>query len=477
MAFRDNREFISALEKTGDVVKIKEEVDWELEAGAIGRRACETQAPAVLFEKVKDYPAGYRLFAAPLATYRRIAVAMGLPADTPVRQIYNEYERRVKKPLKPLVVKKAPCQENVLLGDDVDLYRFPAPFVHEGDCGRFIGTWHLVITQERGGDWTNWGLYRLMVWNKRYVTGQWHMGNHAGLMFYSKYAPKKQPMPIAMAIGVDPICMLMAVAPLGIGQSEVDYAGGVRQEPVELVKCLTSELMVPAHSEIVLEGELLPDVQALDGPFGEWTGYRTEGKMRPVCRIKAITYRNNPILTMSSIGVPADEDHTAWAMTTAVEIKRHLREHGIPVTDVYNPYQAANQLAVVGVRAFSSNMPTLVKNIVHSGLTGTLPHIVMVVDDDVDVFNLQEVLHAFATKCHPVEGVRPSDHDIGIPLWPFLSPEERQWGMGARLLLDCTWPRKWSRERDIPPRASFKEMYPKALQEKVLREWQSYGFR
>lgn len=476
MAFKDNREFIEALEKSGDVVRIKQEADWDLEVGGITRRACELSAPAPFFEKIKDYPPGYRIFGTPLGTFRRLATALGLKPTTSVREIYSHYESRMEHPIKPVAVKEAPCKEEVVLGDEVDLYRFPAPMVHWGDGGRYLGTWHLVVSQDPNSDWVNWGMYRLMVHNKRDLGSVWRATSDLGRVLYTKYMPQKKPMPVAVAIGADPLCSFMAQTPLSPGQNEGDYAGALRGEPVELVKCETNDLMVPAYAEIVLEGEILPDIRQMDGPFGEYTGYRTSMEMRPVLRIKAITHRHNPILTMTSIGIPPD-DHICWQLATAFEDKKHLREHGIPVTDVFNPPQAVNQLTIVGIKAYTSNLPTMVKNVIHSGFTRTEPHIVVVVDSDVDVFNISEVMHAFATKCHPLHGVRPSDYDQGVPLWPFLSPYERRWFKGAKLLLDCTWPRDWSKETEVPPRVSFKEMYPKALQEKVLQEWESYGFK
>ncbi|MDP2645072.1 MAG: UbiD family decarboxylase [Desulfobacterales bacterium] len=160
MAFNDNREFIEALEKTGDVVRIRQEVDWDLEVGAITRRVCERQDPAPFFEKIKDYPEGYRIFGAPLATERRFAAALGLNQDTPFREIQAEYSRRLERPVKPVIVKDAPCKENVLVGDEVDLHRFPAPMVHEGDGGRYMATWHAMVSKSAKKDWTNWGMYQ-----------------------------------------------------------------------------------------------------------------------------------------------------------------------------------------------------------------------------------------------------------------------------------------------------------------------------
>ena len=201
MAFKDLREFIRTLEKTGDVVHIEQEVDWDQEAGAISRRVCEMSGPALMFDKVKDYPEGYRIFAGSLATYSRVAIALGLPPNTPVKDIFAEYERRNEHPIKPVIVKDGTCKENIMLGDDVDLYTFPAPMVHTGDGGRYIGTWDIVISKDPDSDWTNWGMYRFMVYNKRYLAGFPRLNSQMGLVLHQKFAAHNKLMPMALVVG------------------------------------------------------------------------------------------------------------------------------------------------------------------------------------------------------------------------------------------------------------------------------------
>jgi 4-hydroxy-3-polyprenylbenzoate decarboxylase len=352
MAFKDIREFCEALEKTGDLVRVKQEVDWELEAAAINRRCYETLGPAVLFEKIKDYPPGYRILGGAQGTYRRVAISLGLSPETPVPALYREYEEREQKPVKPVIVKTGPCKENIMKGDDVDLFAFPAPLIHDGDGGRYIGTWDIVITKDPDTGWTNWGMYRFMIHNKKYLTGDPTFTSHLALVFREKFVPKKKRMPVAIVIGADPLCHMVATAGYGIGVDEVDYAGALRKEPVELVKAETSDLLVPAHAEIVIEGEILPDVVGSEGPFGEYPGYRT-GKARTnvVCEVKAITYRSSPILTMISLGVPVDDSSVAAALTASLSLKRRLKRHGVPVTDVYAPPEGVTHLVVVGVKS------------------------------------------------------------------------------------------------------------------------------
>lgn len=477
MAFKDNREFIQALEKTGDIIRVSQEVDWDLEVGAIVRRTNELRGPAVFFEKIKGYPDGYSIFGAPLATYRRLAVAMGMPPETPVRDLHEEYKRRQENPIAPIEVKDGPCKENIITGDDVDLYQFPSPVIHDGDGGRYMGTWHLVINKDPESDWTNWGLYRVMIHDQKHLTGLIvHEINQSGVVFMKKYESQNKPMPIVIAIGADPLCTALAADPIRFGISEVDFAGGLRQEPVELIKCETCDLMVPAHSEIVIEGEMLPNILVHEGPFGEYPGYRTQSvKPRHVMKVKAITHRNDPILTMTNMGVPVDEGALIGTVTTAIRLKERLKRKGIPVVDVYLPPDTASHIAFVSVSA--DHEPDVAVQ-VREALIARRSQVpkAIVVDEDVDVFNVGQVIHAFATKCHPVRGITARAHDSAIDLTPFLSPTERYNLEGGTAVFDCTWPVDWSVEFDRPFRVSFNEAYPDEIKTRVLKNWEAYGF-
>lgn len=475
MAFKDNREFIVALEKTGDVVRIKKEVDWDLEAGAICRRACELSGPALLFEKIRDYPEGYRIFAAPVATYRRVAIAMGLPSDTSVEKIYEEYERREEAAISPVVVKDGPVKENVMLGDDIDLYHFPAPMCHYGDGGRYIGTWGFVVNKDLDSEWTNWGMYRVHVNNQRSLAMSPAPGSNLSMVLRQKYLPKNLPMSVAVVIGADPLSSIASSAGYPVGKDEADLAGGLRQEPVELVKCETNDLLVPAHAEIVIEGEVLPDVSAAEGPFGEYSGYRSRGfEPKLYCRVTAITYRNAPILTLSNMGVPPDDSHVGGCLSTAVSVKRRIQRAGIPVVNVYVPPEGAAFMAVVSVRSGGKEVAKSVGDAI--GKRRAWISKIIVVDDDVDVFDMRQVIHAFSVKCHSTRGVilKDTPPGTGNPFSPCLSPEEQKAAVGAMAVFDATWPTDWPKAQ-IPIKASFDVIYPQEIRDKVLANWSEYG--
>ncbi|MFC1930399.1 UbiD family decarboxylase [Chloroflexota bacterium] len=477
MAFNDMREFCDALDKTGDIVRVQQEVDWELEAAAITRRSNETLGPAVLFEKIKDYPKGYRILGGAQATYRRVAISMGLPPDTPIPYLYGEYEAREQTPVKPVIVPTGPCKENIMKGDDVNVFNFPVPLIHDGDGGRYLSTWDIVITQDPDSGWTNWGMYRFMVHNHHILTGDPTFNSHLAMMFREKFVPAKKSMPIAIAIGADPLCHMVATAGYGIGQDEVDFAGALRKSPVELVRTETNGLLVPANAEIIIEGEVLPDAIGAEGPFGEYPGYRS-GKARTgiVCVVKAITYRSSPILTMISLGIPMDDSSVAAALTASISLKRRLKRHGIPVTNVYAPAEGVTHLVVVGVKSGGRNMAKQIADVITARRAAM--NKIVVVDEDVDVFNMMQVIHALSVKCHPLRGILTTEVAAGKAneLTPCYDYEERKHKTGGLAVFDCTWPPEWPRE-NIPIKSSFNDIYPRDVQEKVLKNWKDYGLK
>jgi phenylphosphate carboxylase alpha subunit len=469
MGFKDNREYIKALEKTGDVVTIKQQIDWDVELGAIIRRGCELRAPAILCENIKDYP-GWKIFGSPAATYRRFAICMGLKPESSVKEIYEEYGKRMTKGIPPVMVKDAPCKENIFMGDKVDLFDLPAPIAHDGDGGRYVGLWAFEVTKDLSSDWQNWGIYRVMIYDRKTLAGQFLPSKHIGVHM-AKYFGQKKPMPIAIVIGPDPVSGMVAQFPVEAGQNEADFAGSLGQQAIELIKCETNDLLVPANAEIIIEGEVLPDKMVPEGPYGEYTGYRSGLKMQNVIKVNAITHRDNPIFTVSNMGIPPHEgDHAAIARGWQYE--RFLKSLGIPVTHAFVPPEFAIMTVVVGVKVTHANMANRVKNAIMASRPAGINKI-FVVEDDVDVFNLNEVLHAFATKCHPIKGIRATEEYI-TGLVPWLTPQERRLGKGAAVLFDCTWPTDYPKEA-IPPKIAF-STYPPEVQKKVLDNWSSYGF-
>jgi 4-hydroxy-3-polyprenylbenzoate decarboxylase len=472
MTPKDLREFLQAIEASGDLVTVNDQVDWDEELPGLGRLSCERQGPAFMFNNVKDYD-GWRVTTNPIATWRRMAVALGLPADTPVRKLYEVYAEREQTAIPPVVVKDGPCKEVAIEGDRLDLFDLPTPMVHEGDGGRYLGTWDLVVSKDHDSDWVNWGMYRFMIHNERYLTGYPRPTSHLGKMLLEGYVPKGKPMPIAIVIGADVPSHFAAAATFHLNGNEADLAGGLGGRPIELIKCLTNDLMVPANAEIVVEAEVLPDGIAQEGPYGEYPGYRS-GEMGDAlcCRVTGITHRRNPILTLDTTGF-MDSSATTTSISGAIAIKRRLVKHGVPVVDVYIPPEGGVHLAIVSVRRGGAAVAKQVVEVLTQ--RRALMSKIIVVDDDVDVFNIPAVLHAFATKCHPERGTHIHTY-IGRAnaLTPAYSQEERAKRLGASVAFDVTWPPEWP-QGDIPIRATLDRMYTPEMQKQVLKRWQALG--
>ena len=472
----DNREYIALLEKHGEAVTIKQQVDWDLEAGAITRRACELVAPAPFMENIKDYP-GWRFFGAPFSSFKRTAIAMGMDPSSSYESILDEFDERQQKPIKPVKVKSGPCQENVISGDKVDLSLLPSPMVHDGDGGRYLGTWHTVVSKDPDTNSVNWGIYRQMVVDERTMNGLVNAKTDLGRVFYQKYAPQNKPMPFATVITPDPLSA--ASSTISSAVDEVEVAGGLRQKPVELVKCKTVDLEVPAQSEIVLEGEIIPGTSIPEGPFGEYIGYRVGPRMpRMVFKINMITHRDNAIIGISNAGMPVEEAAVLLACTWRSTVKQILEAQQIPITGVNLPPECAMNTAVVGVKGTHTGIANQVANVIwgKSGFPTLYMNNIIVVDEDVNVYDLKEVVHSLFTKCHPKNGIRIQEESAMQQTIPWMSKEDKKFGRGVKTLYDCTWPVTWAKE-DIPPKMAFTSSYPQQMQDHVLSNWRKYGYK
>lgn len=488
MAYQDLREYISRLEEEGEIQRIEEEVDWDLEAGAIVRRALDLKAPAPFFQKLRGYPPGYTILASqwsasprPSRYFAKFALAFGLPPDTPVSDLIEKVIKLWKTdPIKPVVVAKGSCQEEIHIGADVNLFEFPVPFIHQGIGGRYIGTFDTCISRDPDTGWTNWGMYRIMVHDKQHLAFFWHQPQTHMALHYHKYEMNNKPMPFAIVLGTEPITAIVSCRRLPPEVDEADIIGGIRGEALELVKCQTVDLEVPASAEIVIEGEIIPHERRGEGPFAEAPGYLSldSAGFRAVGRVTAITHRHNPILPLLLAGAPPNDDFMMNAVMRSAMALDYLRSQGFPVKMVYFHPEAGPQLALIATRVPFANFAKHLATVfcAQSGGREVRPH-VMVFDEDVDVTNLAEAMWAMATRCSPARGMSIIT-DLHISsLAPFLSREEREKGLGgACAIYDCTWPYHWPKD-DIPTKASFDLIWPANIQKKVVKKWAKYGFK
>ncbi len=477
MAYTDLREYIHRLEKEGELKRVKPTVDWNLELGAIMRRANDLRQPALLFENIKGYSPDYTILANMVGTtkpnvFGRTCLALGLPKDTPPLQIIDELVRRFSQPIKPVLVESGPCKENIIRGEAVDVLKFPAPFFRELDGGRFIGTWHTDITRDPDSGWVNWGMYRHMIHDKQSIAWLANPGQHGPGMYYQKYEAKGEGMPMAVAIGTDPAVSLASMSLVGSHVNEVDITGGLRGKPVELVKCETCDLEVPATAEIVMEGEVRPHERVPEGPFGEYTGYfASEKAPRPVFHVSCITHRNKPILPVSAPGKPFDDTTFVYSLCASAALTMELRRSGLPFKSLYlTPSMMA--VIVSASETYPGYVHTL-SSAVWGSKIGVYRPVVIVVGEDIDVTNMDEVMWALTTRVHPVRDIHVKKRAPSHALFPFLSPEERANLTGAAVCYDATFPFEW--KKNAPRIADFEHSWSEEIKALVVSRWKEYG--
>lgn len=494
MAHRDFRKFLESLEKAGELVRVKEEVDWDEEIGAIFQELAVQGGPAPLFENIKGYKNthGRKVTMHNEDTMRRVCIALGVNEKTPRKELIKLWRERSKKPIKPTLVSNGPCKEIIHKGKDVNLLEFPVPKLHPKDGGRYILTWSTIITKDPDSDWTNLGTYRGMVLDKNsigmlYVPYQ-HWGNHG-----EKYRKMNKPMPMAVAIGVDPVIMFLSTTQCPFNLTEYDVAGGIRLEPVELVKAETVDIAVPAGAEIVLEGEMSfdPLTFRMEGPFGERPGHygTLRGEPRPVFKVKCITHRKDPILTVSPPGMSPDvapelketwdQAYSYMGFVGAAWIMDHLEACGVRgVVDVANT-GTGGDMNIISIeqeyyghaRQVAAAMFTLLQRSKY----------VIVVDSDIDVTDLKKVMVAIGNRSRGGKSIITFPECSGNTLDPSVLPEDKKkYGHASswdRVLIDATWPYAWEPREEwgglkYPPPCRANP----SMIKKVQNKWKKYGF-
>lgn len=438
MVIHDLRSFIAALEREEELVRVKAEVDWNLEIAAVVDKNFRNRGPALLFENVKDYKTPF--FVGGLQTPRRVAIALEMDPHTEERDIVREFFERFKKPRTPRIVKSAVCKEQILKGNQIDLFRYPVPFWNELDGGRFIGTWHSVVAKDPDTGWQNVGMHRIMIEEANVCGIMFGPFQHIGLI-YQKYERLDKPMPVAVCIGNDPVCPIVSCSPFGAGIDEWAMAGALRNAPLEVIRCETADLYVPAYSEIVLEGEIPPFERREEGPFGEHTGFYGGGKTKkPFVRVKCVTQRKDPILRGTLEGTPINEDHQVTAINLSAIAFKLFDDTGIPGIEAVNfpacgdPWLAA----IVSIKKnYHSQSLDAGRVLMGSKIGRVLKH-VFIVDEDVNPFNLEEVFYAINTRFQAGRDLIVTRDENGSLLDPSVPFEKK--GFTDKMILDATWP-------------------------------------
>ncbi len=485
MAFNDLREWINRLEEEGELARVKADVDWDLEIGGITQEIFDKDGPALLFENIKDYKDSWckKLFTASLSKWSRIALMMGLPKDTPYPELIKEFQNRSKKLIKPITVDSGPVKENIIRGDNVNLWEFPSPKWHKRDGGRYIGTFGAFITKDPDTGWVNVGNYRLMVHGKD-STGITVITGQHNWMHFRKYKRMKKRMPAAFVCGWDPVLPFAATAPMAEGECEYDLMGALRDKPVEVVKCETVDLEVPATAEIVLEGEITTsfDEFVMEGPFGEYTGYYTsEPNRKPVFKVNCITFRNDPILQGTLEGVPINEDHRVCAIHHSAYYHDFLNTliPGVKAVNVDPSTGWANMFVQID-NSYYGQVQQVASAVWATTKSVFVGKNIIVFDEDIDIFNLNKVMWGLAYRVNPPKDIIQFPGSIS-PTDPVIHPEERKRVAvypGTRLLIDATKPiinkrsDQWFGEKFAPVCYTDEDTL-----KLIKKRWNEYGIK
>jgi 4-hydroxy-3-polyprenylbenzoate decarboxylase len=460
-AAQDLREFISRLEAKGELKRIATPVDPRLEMTEIADRVLRAGGPALLFEKptVGEMPVLANLFGTP----QRVAMGMGADADwqTSLREVGKllAYLKEPEPPkgfkdawdklpvlrqvlhMAPKIVSSAPCQEIVWEGKEVDLSRLPIMTCWPGDAAPLI-TWGLTVTRGPNKSRQNLGIYRQQVIGPNKVIMRW-LAHRGGALDYRDHCQVNPggPFPVAVVLGCDPATILGAVTPVPDNLSEYQFAGLLRGGKTELTKCLGSDLQVPARAEIVLEGVIHPDELAMEGPYGDHTGYYNEQAEFPVFTIERITMRRDPIYHSTYTGKPPDEPAMLGVALNEVFVPL-LQKQFPEIADFYLPPEGCSyRLAVVSLK---KQYPGHAKRVMF-GIWSFLRQFmytkfIIVVDDDINVRDWKEVIWAMTTRVDAARDTLIAEN-TPIDYLDFASPVA---SLGSKMGIDAT--NKWSGE-------------------------------
>jgi len=481
----DLRSWLKGVEEDGELRRLSG-VDCDLEMSAINEiMAGEVREPkpVLMFENIPGYDKDYSTLFGIMGSPRRLAKALGLSETGLDRMsLVRNWRNKMKelKPVPPEIINPAPVMENVDTGDKIDLLKFPVPRYHEHDGGRYIGTCHAVIQKDPDSGFVNLGTYRSMLVDRNHVAIHILEGQHGSIIMNEKYFARNKKMPVAIAMGLDPALWFTSFTRIPWGMSEYDYAGGIKGQPVRVFEGKYTGLPLPADAEIVIEGECASGELVDEGPFGEWHGYYANLGLatvpEPLVEVKAVYYRNNPILTCHLPAIPClDLSTLPIALGNSHGIWARLESCGIPgVQGVWCHSEVAGDglFIVVSVKQLYPG---------HSREAGLIasqyPHLgryTIVVDDDIDPSNLEQVIWAMVTRGKPDQSIQILQHcrsnssDPTIPL-----EEKRKYKVtpkplhNSRVVIDACRPLEW-REDWYPVARLSPE-----LREKVTKKWRA----
>jgi UbiD family decarboxylase len=451
--YGDLREFIAHAERMGEVLHV-DGASWDLEMGALAEIVAHKrdEAPAILFDDIPGYPRGYRVLSGGFNSSKRLALTLGFPEPKHPLDLVKAYRNRMKthEPIPPRVVSHGPVLENIDRDADVDLLKFPVPRLHEDDGGRYIGTNDVVIMRDPDDGSINASTYRVMVHDKN-STGLWISPGKDGRAIREKYFAMGKPCPVVISCGHDPLLFLIGCHHVKRGLSELDYAGGHRGAPIDVVLSEIHGLPMPAASELVIEGEMYPDERKTEGPFGEFTGYyASDVNEKPVVRVRRVYYRNNPIITIATPMRPPSDYMFGKCVVDAGMIWDEVEAAGlVGVTGVWcHEVGTSKMFNVISIKQGHAGHAKQAAMLAASCSSGAyLGRFVIVVDDDVDPSDLFDVMWAVSTRCDPIEDIDFIRNMWSTPLDPMIPHGSKSYS-NSRAIVDACRP--FARLADFP---------------------------
>lgn len=494
MVYGDLRGWIDSLRREGQLHEINTEVHWDCELGTIARKAFGNgEGPALLFNSITDYKTtrGTRVFTGGLSNYARVAMMFGLPKNASITELVKAARKAYSGRIPPRIVADGPVRENILKGDDINLYEFPVPKWHRDDGGRYINSMQGNVTMDPDSGRLNVGIYRGMIGQKNTIPVLMWRAQNWGSDF-QKWVDRGQEMPVACVYGWEPSLPFCASSPIPPDVSEYDVMGALRGEPVDLVKCETVPLMVPANAEMVIEGYISndPSTFEMEGPLGEYTGYFGGDKgPKHKIRVTAIMHRNNPIYRGTIEGAlpkMLSENSIMSSVQRAALAWNILDRSGVPgITDVHCPAANNGTTLMIQLRQrYRGQAKQAAMAIWGSSAAHLRYKHIWVVDEDIDIHDYSALDWAFAYRVNAAE-----DDIIFVPgtFGSALDPSTRlkyrdtlTYGTGkwSRVLIDATV------NMDFEPQEQYGgERYPPTVRpreqdwELVNRRWKEYGFK
>jgi UbiD family decarboxylase len=476
---RDLREWLAAVEAAGALKTIRQPVSLDEELSAITLMATrqDHEAPALLFEAFEGLETDARVLINLLgASKRRYALTVGLDPEASVAELIQQTRRLTARRIAPVQVppEAAPVNEIVLTGDAIDLTRLPVPRFWPRDGGSYIGTGDVTFTRDPPTRRVNVGVYRQMLHGPRRIGMYCSPGKHARLDREAWWRQGK-PCPVTVAYGIDPVLFMIGAQAFGGQESELGAAGGLMGAPVELTSAQTVDLPIPARAELVVEGLVHPDTREMEGPLGEFTGYYgNERSPQPVIEVSAVHMRRAPILTAALMATyPSCEIGAYYAIMRSARVWDDLEAVGVPgIKGVYAHPAAASgwgMLVVSLTQQFAGHVAQVL------GLAAQLPAAayytkwIVAVDDDIDPTDLNQVLWALSTRCHPSEDIDVQRRTWSTGLDPSQFPPDNR-PYGSKALIDACKPHKHLAQF---PRST---LLRRSVYERVAARWAALGF-